>query len=177
MQILESLVDRGLAQRTVVDGIDEPAYVWSGYLQQRIPISRTTLLSPFDNLVWDRRRTMGMFGFELFLEAYTPAEKRRYGYFSLSILYRDQLVGRLDPKADRKGRHLQIKAIHLEPWFVPRANDRFYASLAATLRDFAAFNACDTIGVRFSDPDDADDRLREALRAAVPVDQLHAATD
>ena len=177
MQILENLVDRGLAQRVVVEGINEPTYVWTGHLQQRIPISRTTLLSPFDNLVWDRRRTMGMFGFELFLEAYTPAEKRRYGYFSLSILYRDRLVGRLDPKADRKGCHLQIKAVHLEPWFIPKADDRFYASLAATLRDFAAFNACDTISVNYSDPDDAGDRLRDALRVAPPVDQLCAATD
>ena len=62
------------------------------------PIDRTTLLSPFDSLVWDRRRASELFGFELMLEAYTPAPKRQYGYFSLPILYRDQLVGRLDPK-------------------------------------------------------------------------------
>lgn len=168
LRILEDLVDGGLAKRASVQGFAEPAYVWSGLLDQRIPPSRTTLLSPFDNLVWDRKRTMGIFGFELFLEAYTPEVKRRYGYFSLPILYRDQLVGRLDPKADRKGRHLQVKALHLEPWFVPKANDHFYASLAGTLRDFASFNACDTIGVDRSDPEDAGDRLRSALRTAAP---------
>ena len=67
--------------------------VQSALLDRKIPMSRTTLLSPFDSLVWDRRRAIELFDFPLMLEAYTPAPKRQYGYFSLPILYRGPSVG------------------------------------------------------------------------------------
>lgn len=162
-RILRHLVDTGAATPATVRGLDGEAYVATYLLDQKIPRSRTTLLSPFDSLVWHRQRTSEMFDFFLQLEAYTPAEKRRYGYFSLPILYRDQLVGRIDPKADRKSRILTAKAVHLEPWFVPKADERFYTSLAETLEDFARFNASDAIEVLDSDPPDAAPRLRHAL--------------
>jgi uncharacterized protein YcaQ len=160
---LKHLVETGFATPAKIAGLDEPAYVATSLLDRKIPISRTTLLSPFDSLVWDRRRAMGLFGFELQLEAYTPAPKRRYGYFSLPILYRDQLVGRLDPKAERKTGCFIIKALHLEPSFAGKDDDRFYASLAAALRDFATFNGCTEFAFERSDPDHAGLRLRDAL--------------
>lgn len=165
-RLLNQLVENGAGVRARVKGIEDDAVVASYLLEKRIPVSRTTLLSPFDSLVWHRRRTAEMFGFPLLLESYTPAEKRRYGYFSLPILYRDQLVGRIDPKADRKARVLIAKAVHLEPWFTPLANERFYLSLARALIDFAAFNSCDAIEVGVGDPPVAAELLRAALEQA-----------
>jgi uncharacterized protein YcaQ len=73
---------------------------------------RTALLSPFDRLVFDRRRLEELFEYEYLLEMYKPAAKRRWGYFALPILRGDRLIGKLDAKADRKKGVLQVFAIH-----------------------------------------------------------------
>jgi uncharacterized protein len=73
---------------------------------------RTALLSPFDRLVHDRRRSEDLFEFEYVLEMYKPEAKRRWGYFALPILHDDRLVGKLDAKADRKASVLRVNAIH-----------------------------------------------------------------
>jgi uncharacterized protein len=161
--VLDHLVETGFATPVRIKGIDEDAYVQTALLDKRIPLSRTTLLSPFDSLIWDRRRASQLFGFDLMLEAYTPAAKRQYGYFSLPILYRDQLVGRLDPKAERKSGLFVIRALHLEPSFVGKDDDRFYVEVATALHDFAAFNGCVEFAVERSDPEHAAGRLSDAL--------------
>ncbi len=76
---------------------------------------RTTLLSPFDNLICNRRRTAQLFNFAYQSEIYLPKAKRRYGYYVLPILHGDQLIGRIDPAMDRTHAQLTIHAIHLEP--------------------------------------------------------------
>lgn len=169
--ILEHLVDTGFATPARIEGIADDAYVQTALLDRKIPLSRTTLLSPFDSLVWDRRRAAELFGFPLMLEAYTPAPKRQYGYFSLPILYRDQLVGRLDPKAERKTGLFVVKALHLEPWFAGKDDDRFYAALATTLRDFASFNGCSNFAVERSVPDHAEGRMLDALGLNIVEDE------
>jgi uncharacterized protein YcaQ len=73
---------------------------------------RTALLSPFDRLVHDRKRTEELFEYEYTLEMYKPEPKRRWGYFALPILHGDRLVGKLDAKADRKASMLRVNAIH-----------------------------------------------------------------
>jgi uncharacterized protein YcaQ len=73
---------------------------------------RTALLSPFDRLVYDRKRAEELFDFEYTLEMYKPAAKRRWGYFALPILHGDRLVGKLDAAADRKASLLRVHAIH-----------------------------------------------------------------
>jgi uncharacterized protein YcaQ len=83
---------------------------------------RTTLLSPFDNLICDRTRTRLLFDFDYSIEIYTPSHKRKYGYYVLPILYGDKLVGRIDPLMDRKKETLFIKAVHAEPK-APRGAD------------------------------------------------------
>jgi uncharacterized protein len=164
-RILDELVDSGVGVPARVRGLSDDFVVSSELLEQRIKPSRTTLLSPFDSLIWHRRRTAELFDFELRLESYTPAPKRVYGYFSLPILYRDRLVGRLDPKAERKTRVFSVKALHLEPWFVPKADARFYAELARALQSFRDFNNCDDIVVERGNPPEAVMRLVDALGA------------
>lgn len=73
---------------------------------------RTALLSPFDRLVYDRRRTQELFEFEYTLEMYKPAAKRRWGYFALPVLHGDRLVGKVDATADSKASTLRVHAIH-----------------------------------------------------------------
>ncbi len=75
---------------------------------------RTTLLSPFDNLICNRQRTAQMFGFDFRLEIYVPKNKRRYGYFVMPVLHGDRLIARLDPVFDRKSGILRVKALHHE---------------------------------------------------------------
>jgi len=76
---------------------------------------RTTLLSPFDNLIIDRDRTELMWDFYFRMEIYVPKAKREYGYYVLPILHGDRLIGRIDPKMDRKTGKLHINAVYAEP--------------------------------------------------------------
>jgi uncharacterized protein YcaQ len=76
---------------------------------------RTTLLSPFDNLICDRERTESLFGFRFRLEIYVPKAKREFGFFVMPVLDGDRLVGRADPAFDRSSKKLTITALHWEP--------------------------------------------------------------
>jgi uncharacterized protein len=76
---------------------------------------RTTLLSPFDNLICDRARTQKLFDYDFRIEIYVPKEKRQYGYYVLSILHGDKIIGRIDPQMDRKNKRLNVNAVYAEP--------------------------------------------------------------
>jgi uncharacterized protein YcaQ len=76
---------------------------------------RMSLLSPFDNLIADRKRLLELFGFHFRLEIYVPVAKRQYGFFVLPILDGDRLIGRIDPSFDRKQGVLTVNAVHQEP--------------------------------------------------------------
>jgi len=76
---------------------------------------RTTLLSPFDNLICDRDRTEALFDFFFRIEIYVPAARREYGYYVLPILHGDRLIGRIDPRMDRKKKRLNVMNVYAEP--------------------------------------------------------------
>jgi uncharacterized protein YcaQ len=97
---------------------------------------RTTLLSPFDNLICDRARTSLMFGFDFTVEIYVPAARRKYGYYVLSILDGDRLIGRIDAAADRKRGDLALKAVHMEPVGAARDAGARVAESVRALADF-----------------------------------------
>ena len=112
---------------------------------------RVTLLSPFDSLIWDRRRTLRLFGFEHSLEAYVPKAKRVHGYFVMPLLAGGRLVGRVDPA--RQGKTLIARKVSL---------DRLSAAepMARALREAAAWVGCDNIELGQVEPASSAPRLR-----------------
>jgi uncharacterized protein YcaQ len=87
--------------------------------------------------VWDRKRALDLFHFDYKIEVYTPAPKRKYGYFALPILYNNALIGRIDPKAHRKEGIFEVKALHLEPGVV--VDDALVTDVKSALQACAAW--------------------------------------
>jgi uncharacterized protein YcaQ len=143
--LLEELAEDGALIRARVEGWRETVYLHPDSLKtaqaaiaRKVRPARTTFLSPFDPIIWDRARVQDLYGFSYQIEVYTPAEKRRYGYFTLPILHGDTLVGRIDPKAERKEGRLLIRAAHLEPGVA--VDEPLVEGMAKALRDFARFH-------------------------------------
>jgi len=117
---------------------------------------RVTLLSPFDSLVWDRKRTLRTFGFEHSLEAYVPKPKRVHGYYTMPLLAGGQLAGRVDPA--REGRTLVARKVSLE-----RASAA--EPMAQALREAASWVGCDDVRLEQVGPPEYAGRLASALAA------------
>lgn len=98
----------------------------------------TTLLSPFDSLLWSKAQGEIFWGYYHDIELYVPAKKRKWGYFTLPILQRGRLVGRLDPKLERESGTLRLHALHLQPGVTP--DERLVSDVAAALKDFMVFH-------------------------------------
>jgi uncharacterized protein len=108
--------------------------------------SHTTFLSPFDPLVWDRKRTLELFNFDYRIECYTPAPKRIYGYFTLPILYKGEIIGRMDAKAHRKEGVFEVKALHFEKWFAP--DEECFDELSNVLQKFANWHKTPKVRIK-----------------------------
>lgn len=140
---LAPLLAEGELLEVAVRGWDVPGYVHRVHAAElerarggRLRATHTTLLSPFDPLVWDRARALAMFDFDYRIECYVPAPKRRYGYYVLPILHRGALIGRLDAKAHRDAGVFEIKALYLEDGVepAPRLAGELAAAIARTAR-------------------------------------------
>ena len=117
---------------------------------------RTTLLSPFDSLIWDRKRTLRVFGFEHSLEAYVPQARRVHGYYTMPLLAGGRLVGRVDPA--RSGRTLVARKLTLD---TPKAAE----PMARALVEAASWVGCDSVELGQVQPPQLEQRLRSALAA------------
>ncbi|MGH9062002.1 MAG: winged helix-turn-helix domain-containing protein, partial [Acidimicrobiales bacterium] len=147
--------DSGLVPVTV-EGWPQPGWADPVALEQVDGRGRhrTTLLSPFDSLIWDRPRTARLFGFTHRIEAYTPAPKRQYGYYAMPVLAGGRLIGRVYP--GRAGRTLVAKQVSLD-----RATE--IAAVGTALVEAASWVGADSVAIGAVDPP----ALTAALRSAV----------
>ena len=141
----------------------ETFFCTAGLLEQTSPrvSEKLRILSPFDNAVIQRDRLRDLFDYDYQIECYVPEAKREYGYFCLPLLYRDAFVGRVDCKAHRKARRLELKAVHFcEHAFKPEA---IINAFAAAAEEFAEFQDCDTVELTAVQPTELHKPLTQAL--------------
>jgi len=165
---LQRLAAEGLAIPVTVSDIKGPLWMDAAIAHRLLDLREgrgkptlTTLLSPFDNLIWNRQRDEMLFDIDLRIEFYTPAPKRIYGYYSLPILHKGDVVGRLDAVVDRRARLLTVRNVHLEARTRPGTS--LAAALAGALWDLAAFLQADEILVLASEPPAFAELLSSAL--------------
>ncbi|MGJ8697516.1 MAG: winged helix-turn-helix domain-containing protein [Verrucomicrobiaceae bacterium] len=130
-------------------------------LQKPLPRNKLKILSPFDNLLIQRKRMKALFGFDYLIECYLPEAKRRYGYFSLPILWNGNLVARIDCKTDRTQSTLHIHYLALEP-HTP-VDDSFFPALQKELKSFLKFNQCTHLKVHQTSPTSVKEEMEKAL--------------
>lgn len=126
------LQEQGLLRQVRLEGW--PATFLHRDARQKRRIRARALLAPFDPLVWERSRTERLFGFRYRIEVYTPAEKRRYGYYVLPFLLDERIVARVDAKADRDASRLIVHSAHLEPGAPPETSAELLAELEEMAR-------------------------------------------
>jgi uncharacterized protein YcaQ len=181
---LAGLLARGVVRQIAVAGDrgpwfalarDVPALLRAA--RRRRPSRGTTLLSPFDSLLWHRDRVKRLFGFDYRIEVYTPGHQRVHGYYTLPVLHDGQLIGRVDAKTHRDARRLEVRGVHLERWFAagapppvaggaPLVADEALAGLAGALASLAAFVGADRVTLGRVVPGRLRGPLARALRAA-----------
>src|SRR5438093_1273949 len=178
---LRSMLERGEITEIEVAGSsarwlaltrDLPALATAG--RRHAPSRGTTLLAPFDSLLWYRNRVTRLFGFDYRIEVYTPGPKRVHGYYTLPILHDGRLIGRVDAKAHRVERKLEIRHVHLEPWFAQGLTppcgwgrvdrDEGLAGLGEALRSLAVFVGAHAVKLVRVTPR----RLRGPMARAIP---------
>lgn len=169
-EIVRELADEGLLVELQVEGWDDTAYAHTDNLKLiekvcagKIVPELTTVLSPFDPLVWDRARARAVFGFDYKLECYTPAAKRQYGYFTLPVLRRGSLVGRLDAKAHRQEKRFEVRALYLEKGVA--VSDEIALDIAESLLECARWHQTPEVVVTRTSPNKLLPLIRRAIAA------------
>jgi len=161
--LLAELVTDGVLEQVDVDGWGDGLYLHTEAKRPR-RITGRALLTPFDPVVWYRPRAEALFDFHYRIEIYTPEPKRVYGYYVLPFLVDDELVGRVDLKADRKAGVLLVKGSYLEDRIVEsERRDRVASELASALDEMAEWLGLD--GVSVADNGDLAPLLLRARRS------------
>jgi len=139
---LQLRIDTGL-MTTIALNNNSLAYADAELLETRAPRSNAIvrILSPFDNAVIQRERGRDLFDFDYQIECYLPQPKRQFGYYCLPVLYRDRFVGRVDCKAHRSEKRLEIRAFHIEH----KVGSEFFDAFDLSLQSFALFNGCNEV--------------------------------
>jgi hypothetical protein len=131
-------------------------------LDGAIKPDRTTFMTFFDNLFWAKGRDQDFWNYSNVLEAYKREEDRIWGYFCLSILHKDRIVGRFDPKVERKTGRMILKTLYLEPHIQP--DEELVADFVATMRDFMRFHKATELVIERSDPKDFGKKVQRLLK-------------
>ena len=144
----EKLEAEGLIQKAAVEGIRFPVY----FLTEDLPLvdavlsddidltQRLEFLAPLDPMLWDRKLVEAIWDYQYSWEIYTPADKRKYGYYVLPMLYGEKMAGRMEAVADRKAETLVIKNIWYEPGI--RQTKKLNAAVDAAIGRLAKLNNC-----------------------------------
>lgn len=142
-ELREELVSEGAIVPVEVEGVRGPRFALGEELEllqaPPEPPASVALLAPLDPLVWDRGLLRSLFHFDYVWEVYVPEHKRRWGYYVLPILFRDRLVGRVEPRIDRKRGVVQVLGVWWEDGFEPRGADGFVEAMRAALRAYLGF--------------------------------------
>ena len=147
-RILADLTEAGQVSSVMVEGIKTPFYYRSeddalmrAILEGQADLKpRMSFMAPLDPLFWDKTLILALWDYRYSWEIYTPAVKRKYGYYTLPILFGDRFTGRIETVADRKKKILCVKGLWWEPDV--RQTKKLNTALERTLRNFAAFNDC-----------------------------------
>jgi uncharacterized protein YcaQ len=158
------LVDRGEIVPVVVEGLKGQRYVVADELpllaqgEREIAAEATgaeprpgdgspgcSFLAPLDPIMWDRQALAPLYGFDYRWEVYTPAAKRRWGYYVLPILSGDKLVGRIEPRIDRGSKEVRILGLSWEDAFDPLESPGFVPALAEALNAYLGFAGADAL--------------------------------
>jgi uncharacterized protein YcaQ len=165
---LESLEQEGIVQEVSIEGVQDRYFALAGQTSRLqtstvkhdddVPVK---MLTPFDNLVRERHYPSSLWDFDYMLECYTPADKRKHGYFALPLLDRDMLVGRVDAKMHRAENRLELKALYLEHDFWKEVDG--LERLAKGIASFAEFHGAASVTVGRTNPASAKKRVQGAL--------------
>lgn len=156
---LGELAESGLVERVQVEGSKDPGWITAGAKAPKM-CGAHALISPFDSLIWERKRTERIFDFKVSFEIYVPPPKRIYGYYVLAFLMGEAIVARVDLKADRGRKVFMVPGAFLEP---DRKPAEVAGALAIQLSDMAAWLGLERIEV--GDKGDLAAALKRAVKS------------
>jgi uncharacterized protein YcaQ len=145
VEMTAALVEAGVLVPAVIEGVRGLRYLLAeerpilAAAEEPLSARGVAFLAPLDPLLWDRRLVRALFGFDYIWEVYVPEPKRRYGYYVLPILFGERLVGRIEPRFERKAEALAIVGLAFEPGFDPLGEPGFLAAFAEALDAYARF--------------------------------------
>lgn len=160
--VLQSLIEKGELQKISAENLPT-VFIQNELLEKSTEIkdAEVRLLSPFDNSIIHRDRIKQIFDFDFRLECYVPKEKRQYGYFCLPILLGNTFIGRVDCKAHRKEKKLELIHLHIENTDID--TELWLSLFAESVKRFAVFNGCETLLLTQVSPT----KLKKAINTAL----------
>ena len=144
-KVLNRLVDNGQLTAVQVDGVNGEYYINTGDERffEKAADDRAVFVAPLDNIIWDRKTVKDVFDFEYSWEVYTPAAKRKFGYYVLPILIGSRFIGRIEPTLSKKKDKLTVKNIWFEKEYTPTSDD--IRKISAEIKRLAAFLNVDLV--------------------------------